>query len=57
MKAPTSEPAGESDIPPARVMTKERVRFPIVITLAGQRYCILPGWQPLAEKFLCLPVG
>ena len=39
------------------VRTGERVRFPIVITWAGQRYCTLPGWQPLLGKSLCLPVS
>ena len=42
-KATISEPTGEPDIPPVWHEDKERERFPIVISLAGWRYCIQPG--------------
>ena len=43
--------------PLCRHEDKERERLPIVISLAGQRYCILPSQQPLPEKSCHLLVG
>ena len=57
MKTPTSEPAGEPDIPPVWLEDKGKGEVPLVISLVGWRYCILPSQWPPTEKSLCLPVS
>ena len=55
--AAISGPVEEPNVPLSSVRRREEEKLPIAVSLPGQRYCILPSWQPLLDKPLCLSVS